>query len=363
MGNDNEHDNEHNTHNHIHEDSNGNYSYVDDSGNQLHLDVSSNIVITDTNRNWVIDPSQNLVVDSNIVNYSLNQTTDVSGVKITNQQGKNAEGQEVTKSVLLTTLDPSGSLQVTERFTEVVETYDDETECSPNKALTDEIKLYASQINCTDFQGKGTIDDYSALFNAAAQIANESKQMQLNIDVEGFNEFADAADELSQLFTSFIVKLQNVSIIDDTAFLTSIATALKKIVNLANVFGKFKETILATSAIQVPKSAHDTKLVLVGVMDEIECAMQYINYFVNPTDSVPVDATLNASEKAVLDSAVKNIDSWNTLCEQGVSIAMAADPDIQFINAANAELANTKTSLKNATSILRAKFASFNLHQ
>jgi len=60
---------------------------------------------------------------------------------------------------------------------------------------------------------------------------------------------------------------------------------------------------------------------------------------------------------------VKNIDSWNTLCEQGVSIAMSENPDIQFINEANTELVNTTTTLKNATSILKAKFATFHLSQ
>jgi hypothetical protein len=44
------------------------------------------------------------------------------------------------------------------------------------------------------------------------------------------------ADDLSSLFNGFILKLQNVNIINDTAFLKAIASALKKIVNLSNVF-------------------------------------------------------------------------------------------------------------------------------
>jgi hypothetical protein len=57
---------------------------------------------------------------------------------------------------------------------------------------------------------------------------------------------------LSNLFTGFIIKIQKVNIINDTLFLKSILDALKKIVNLSNTFGKFKEAIIATSLIQIP---------------------------------------------------------------------------------------------------------------
>ena len=40
--------------------------------------------------------------------------------------------------------------------------------------------------------------------------------------------------------------------------------------------------ILITSSIKIPKSAHDTKIILDGVMSEVNCAMNYINNFVNP---------------------------------------------------------------------------------
>ena len=73
------------------------------------------------------------------------------------------------------------------------------------------------------------------------------KQMQLDIDIDGFNNLGQAADDLSALFGSFIIKLQTVSIIDDTVFLQAVATALRKIVNLSKVFGCFKDTILATT--------------------------------------------------------------------------------------------------------------------
>jgi len=106
--------------------------------------------------------------------------------------------------------------------------------------------------------------------------------MQLDIDVDGFNDFGKAADDLSALFITFTKKLQSVNIIDDTAFLQAVLNALKKIYNLSEVFGKFKETILVTSEIKIPKTAHDTKDILVDVMDEVNCSLNYINNFVNP---------------------------------------------------------------------------------
>jgi len=188
--------------------------------------------------------------------------------------------------------------------------------------------------------------------------------MTLDVDIDGFNEFADAADQLSKLFTSFIVKLENVSIIDDTEFLTAVSVALKKIWNLSQIFGKFKETILATSSIQLPKSAHDTKVVLETVMSNVNCAMKYISHFVDASsNSAPADADLSPEETGVIHAAVSTIDSWNVLCTQGVSIAMANNPDIQYIKTASNQLKNTTQTLKTATNTLKNKLVAFKITQ
>ncbi len=270
------------------------------------------------------------------------QFVDVSGV--------------VETHVTFDTIDPTSDVQITEDLSAAaVVVYDD----TVANAVLDEIKLYAGKIQCSDFHGKGSIDDYNELFVAAAKIANETKQMQLDVDIEGFADFADAAEQLSALFNSFIVKLQNVSIIDDSAFLASVAAALRKIWELSEVFGKFKETILATSSIQIPKSAHDTRVVIETVMGEINCAMKYINHFVDSAVPAPPDADLSTEEQSIIDNAVATIDNWNVLCEQGVSIAMANNPDIQYISQANAELSQKTAALTLATTKLRAKLAAF----
>jgi hypothetical protein len=242
----------------------------------------------------------------------------------------------------------------------IEQVYDDETN-SPNGQIVNQIKEYAQQIQCSDFHGKGTIDDYTQLFVAASKIANESKQMSLDVNIDGFNEFAQAADEMSKLFGSFIIKLQNVNIINDTLFLQAILLALEKIVNLSNVFGRFKKTILATSTIEIPKSTHETSVVLHGVMDEINCAMNYISHFVNPTDFVPIDADLSVDEKNIINKAVDTINSWNILCDQGVSIALSNNQDLTFINNASNQLKSTTQNLKLYTQNLKNKFTSYNI--
>lgn len=281
-----------------------------------------------------------------------------NGYVVTNSQYTDASGNQITESTFVTT-DQTSDVQITEDLSGSVVAYYDDTADSGKAAIIAQIQSYASQIQCSDFHGKGSIDDYAQLFQAAAQIANESSQMQLDVDIEGFNEFASAADDLSALFNSFIVKLENVSIIDDTAFLTAVANALGKITNLSNVFGKFKETILATSTIHLPKSAHDTKVLLQGVVSQVNCAMTYITHFVDSSVPAPATANLSAEEQGIISGAVQTINNWNILCDQGVSIAMANNPDIQYITSASEQLKLKTQTLKNATNLLKSKLDAF----
>jgi hypothetical protein len=304
-----------------------------------------------------LDCSANIIIPP-IVDFSLNTTIDGSGYEIKFQQGVSADGSNVTIGLFDTTHPELYDPEIHENLGQVVTTYDDETNSQTATVLA-QIQSYASQIQCSDFHGKGSIDDYKNLFNAAAKIANETKQMQLDIDIEGFDDFGKAADELSAVFNGFIIKLHQVNIIDDFAFLSSIASALGKIVNLSNIFGKFKETILATTTVKLPKSAHDTKVIIEGVMGEINCAMKYINHFVDASFSAPADANLSVEEKNIIDKAVETIDNWNLLCEHGISVALENNTDIQYISNASEELKTTTNVLKSATSTLKNKLAQY----
>lgn len=296
-----------------------------------------------------------------IVTPTLNHTIVDPGDVVVNRQGVATDGQTVITTTTFTTIDSTADPQITEDLVGTATTYYDDEQDGATKLVLDEIKDYAAKIKCDSFHGKGSIDDYTNLFEAAAKIANESKQIELDIDVTGFNEFSQAAEDMSKLFTSFIVKLQNVSIINDLSFLRSISIALQKIWNLSVVFGKFKETILATSSVNLPKSAHDTKVLIEGIMGELNCSLNYIQYFVNPTDVVPEHAALDVSEVAIINNAVTAIDKWNVLCEEGLTIALTNNPDIQYINNANTELMAKTSQLQDATNKLKARFTQYNI--
>lgn len=246
---------------------------------------------------------------------------------------------------------------ITQNLSQVIDVYEDIGDV--NTALMNQIKDYANKINCSDFHGKGTIDDYSELFRAASKIANESKQIQLDVNVEGFDEFSRAAEDLSKLFESFTLRLQNINIINDSVFLASIVNALEKIWKLSETFGRFKKTILATTTIQFPKTAHETALVLNGVMGEIDCAMNYITHFVNPSDDSLVHSDLSSEEKNIISRAVETIDNWNAVCEHGVTIAMNNNDDLKAIKSYNDSLKIKTNVLKNATENLRAKLNNY----
>jgi hypothetical protein len=293
-----------------------------------------------------------------IVNFTTNETITQPGFEIVNQMGTTVDGDHVVYTTFTSTDPETYAPNINENLVEVIDFYDDITSqasVNNNTILFNEITTYASKIQCSDFHGKGTIDDYAELFRAASKIANETKQIELDVDIEGFNEISQAADELSALFQSFTVKLQNVNIINDTVFLTAVVNALKKIYDLSEIFGEFKKTILTTTTIQVPKSIHDTSVILHGVMSEIDCAMNYITHFVTPGTEVLPDAELSADEKNIITNAVSTIDNWNILCEQGVSIAMADNPDMQYIKNVNINLKQTNIALKSLTATLKTK--------
>ena len=287
-----------------------------------------------------------LIVDQHVVE---------TGLDITNVQQASVNTNVVTETTFTSKDD---NVLINEDMIETIE-YNADVDTSESLNLALQIKNYASQIKCEDFHGKGSIDDYSELFRAASKIANETKQMQLDIDVDGFSEFGNAADELSKLFVGFTRKLENVNIINDSVFLQAVLDALKKIVHLSDVFGKFKETILITSEIKMPKSLYDTKVVISEVMDEVNCAMNYINNFVTPDDNL-TSGKLSDSDKHIISKAVSTIDSWQNLCEQGVSIALVNNTDVQYLKKTNNELKQKTSIIQNATQKLKSKLASMN---
>ena len=333
--------------------------YSIDSDPETPTDSSNNIIDIS---NITVDIS---FVSPEIVSYLSDTTIQGEGYEITQAEGKDADGDDLTKHTFETTEPELYDPQIEQDLNKTVETYND---LSGNDSVYNtvllEIKDYASQLQCSDFHGKGSIDDYNELFLAASSIANEAKQMELDVNIDGFNEFANAADQLSELFEGFILKLESVSVITDMNFLNQVLAALKRIVILSETFGRFKQTIFSTTTIQLHQSAQETKIVLDGVMSELNCAMKYIDHFVAPDtsdQSLNETASLSVEEKNIIHKSVEAIDNWNTLCEYGVSIAMSNDENIQCIQEYSTELQGKSSTLINAANSLRTKLAAFNI--
>lgn len=245
-------------------------------------------------------------------------------------------------------------------LSEVVTVYDDEIgDYNINKKLMDEITNYATKINCSDFHGKGTIDDYSELFNSVSRITSEYKQIQIDMHLEGFDDFSKAAEEMNQLFESFTIKLQNINIINDTHFLITISNALEKMCKLSETFGKFKDIILATTDVQIPKSVHETSELLTDVMIQVNCAMNYITHFVNPNNNPLLNSELSVKEKNIIDNAVKKISNWSVDGEQQVKKIIEDNEDIKVIKQYNESIKKTSDNLKNAVLILKNKLNNY----
>jgi hypothetical protein len=326
------------------------------NNNQFVLDFSGTNIF-DICGNLLFDISQNI---QPIVSITQQTVVNEPGLEIVKTQGFDASGNSEQSVTFVSTEPDLYDPNITEKLTEIVVIVDDDSSpLTQNGAIVDQISVFASKIQCSDFHGKGTIDDYANLFEAACRIANETKQIELDVDVDGFNEFAQAADDLSKLFVNFTRKLQNVNIINDSVFLSAVLNALEKIYNLSESFGKFKETVIMTTTIQLPKSIKDTSVIVQGVMTELDCAMNYITNFVNPTSPPPPGSELSVIEKNIIAQAVTTIDSWNVICEQGVSIAMSSNTDVQYIQRANISLKQKTVILNNATSTLRTKLSNY----
>ena len=256
--------------------------------------------------------------------------------------------------IQLRTYDPANPILI-EDFTKKVTVVQDS---SGDLLIVDQIKQCAAEIQCSDFHGKGSIEDYTLLFDAASKIVSDVKHVQLDVDIQGFQDFGQAADELSALFEGFTKKIQSVNMIDDTVFLEAILSALRKIVNLSNIFGKFKKTIVATTTVELSTSVGETKRALEAVSDEVQCAMKYIQHFVNPTTELE-KAALNEIDKNVIQRATTTIEAWSQIYENGVSVAMNQNEDIQYIQQANGLFKSQAVVLRQSTSQLRGKYSRY----
>ena len=92
------------------------------------------------------------------------------------------------------------------------------------------------------------------------------------------------------------------------------------------------------------------------IVDEVNCAMKYINHFVNPEYQVE-HSQLSTSDKKIIDKSVETINSWNNLSEHRVSIVLGNNTDVKYLTQTNINLKQKKVQLSLLTSTLRTKLS------
>ncbi len=158
----------------------GNQSGNGNNGNQSGTDNSHNQVVHDSSGNVILDPSCNIVLPTivPITDVSSNLVIDGIGFEIVHEAGKSATGVEIARTTFDTDEPEIYDPQISQNLEQTVDTYNDLVEPeSETSLLLASIRTYAGELKCSDFHGKGSIDDYTSLFEAAARIATESKQM------------------------------------------------------------------------------------------------------------------------------------------------------------------------------------------
>jgi predicted RNA-binding protein len=136
-------------------------------------------------------------------------------------------------------------------------------------------------------------------------------------------------------------------------FLSAVLSALKKVVALSKAFSAFQESILEN---RIHSSIGETKKILEGVTEEVNCAMEYISHFSSPTSYLE-GANINHVNKNALNRACTTIDAWNTIYKNGASMAMNENPDIQYMKRTNQTFIQQSAQLRRTTNIIRERYS------
>jgi hypothetical protein len=239
-------------------------------------------------------------------------------------------------------------------------TYEETNEYDINNKLLDEIREYAAKINYKDFHGKGTIEDYSKLFEAVSKMANDYKKAELDFETEGFNDFSHTAEEMINVFELYSKKIQNINIINDTHFLISISNSLEKMIKLSDAFIKFNKTVLSISDIHIPEKVCETTQILSDAMVDITCAVNYISHFINPNNinNPLLYSELNKEDKNTIDNAVNIITNMN-LNYNDIKNRLENEQVCKDIIKYNKSIRKSSDILKNATTNFKNKINNY----
>jgi len=192
--------------------------------------------------------------------------------------------------------------------------------------LVSEITALVDQIKCTNLEGMGTITDYTDLLKIAKDI---SGNVDLAFDISTLETFASNAEAYGDLFQNISKTLTAVTTISDVNLLTSIKAQLEKIAGMFDALKALKVSISATATLQIPDSIQGVADKLETVYEEMDCALNYLDYFCTGTNA-PANSALSLADKSAIEAAKGALNTFNTLVSNNAKVS--ASSNIQISN-------------------------------
>jgi hypothetical protein len=126
-------------------------------------------------------------------------------------------------------------------------------------------------------------------------------------------------------------------------FLSAVLSAIKKVVALSKAFSAFQESILEN---RIHSSIGETKHILEGVTQEVECVMKHLNHFSTPTNLE--SANLSPVNRVAITHAINSLNN--------ITVSMDTQ-DIQYINRTNQTFIQQSAQLRRTTNIIRERYS------
>ena len=224
------------------------------------------------------------------------------------------------------------------------------------------IRDLAEKIKCTEFHNKGTLKDYEELIEKIRTV--EIQKVDLDLELDGLDKFGKFSKEISEMILGLSARIEQVSTVNDTEFLDKTIQQMENIQMLINALDKFKIDVAATSKLRLPSSTREVSQILSDLYVEASCAKEYIDYFTGVRSDRPSeDAELSENDKNAIQDAIKAIDLWVDMTNNGLEATMKNDENIQNIKEYNQKFSDLTEDLQASLQKFKDIQASFQENQ
>jgi hypothetical protein len=215
-----------------------------------------------------------------------------------------------------------------------------------------EITELVNKIKCQKAQGMGTLAEYAALLDLAK---DASSNISLTLDISGLTQFASLAESYGQIFQDITQNLSSVTTIDSAPALNLVKAELQKIADMYDHLDSLKLEIRRTATLRIPDTIQQTADQLQTVYSELECTLNYLEHFCDPSDStveVAQLAAMNARDKAAIDAATGALLAYKAIADnQGTVTAYGNTQVVNLTNKIN-QFHDLKERMQNAATCL-----------